>query len=54
MLVAFFAYHKEKIVFKEITFKSRQAGINSINIPKIIKIGYRALGDFRMFKKSIG
>lgn len=53
MLTTFFVYYKEKITFKVITFKPRQAGTNSINIPKIVKIGWKALGDFREFKKGM-
>ena len=53
MLTTFFAYYKEKITFRTITFKPRQAGTNSINIPKIVKIGWKALGDFHEFKKGL-
>ena len=53
MLTTFFAYYKEKLTFKEISFKPRQAGVNSINVPKIIKIGWKALGDFKEFKKEM-
>lgn len=53
MITTYFAYFKEKIVFKPIIFKPRTAGVNSINIPKIIKIGWKALGDFYMLKKGI-
>ena len=53
MMTTYFVYYKEKIAFKEITFKQRQGGVNSINIPKIIKIGWKALGDFRRFKKKM-
>lgn len=54
MITAFCEYYEEKICFKPISFKPRQGGVNSINIPKIIKIGWKALGDFRMFKKGMG
>ena len=54
MLTTFFAYYKEKLTFREISFKPRQGGTNSINIPKIVKIGWKALGDFRGFKKRMG
>ncbi len=54
MITTFFAHYKEAIVFKEISFKPRRAGINSVNIPRIIKIGWKALGDFRRFKREIG
>ena len=53
MMTTFFAYYKESIDFKEISFKPRQAGVNSINIPRIVKIGWNALGDFRKFKKEM-
>lgn len=53
MMTTYFAYYGEKICFKEISFKARQGGVNSINIPKIVKIGWKALGDFRKFKKGM-
>lgn len=53
MLTTFFAYYKEKIKFLTITFMPRQGGTNSINIPKIVKIGWKALGDFKKFKKGM-
>lgn len=53
MLTTFFAFYKEKLAFRTITFKPRQAGSNSINIPKIVKIGWKALGDFHKFKKGL-
>jgi hypothetical protein len=27
--------------------------VNSINIPKIVKIGWRALGDFHNFRRDL-
>jgi len=53
MLSTYFEYNKEKICFKEISFKSRQAGTNSINIKKIVKIGIKALKDFSTFRKEM-
>lgn len=53
MMTTYYAYYKEKMTFKEISFKPRIAGKNSVNILKIIKIGGKALGDFRMFKKNM-
>ena len=53
VLTAYFAYNKEKMFFKEISFKPRQGGINSINIPKIVKIGWNAIRDFKMFRKDM-
>jgi len=50
MLTTYFVYYKEKVKFMEISFKPRQGGVNSINIKKIIKIGLKALGDFKRFK----
>ena len=53
MMTTYFSYYKESMVFREISFKPRRAGKNSINIPKIIKIGWKALGDFRKLKKGM-
>lgn len=53
MLTAYFSFYKEKVVFREITFRPRQKGENSINYKKIVKIGWRALYDFHNFKKNM-
>ncbi len=53
MLTTYFAYFNEKLKFEEITFKPRMAGTNSINIKKIVKIGWKALDDFRVLKSNI-
>jgi len=53
MMTTYFSHYGEKISFRPITFKPRQGGVNSINIPKIVKIGWKALGDFRTFKKGM-
>lgn len=53
MLTTYFAKYKEKLVFRTISFRPRGGGQNSINIPKIIKIGWKALGDFYKFKKEM-
>ena len=53
MLTAYFKYYNEKMLFKEITFKNRQGGKNSINIKKIFMIGVNALSDFRSFRKGM-
>lgn len=50
MLTTFFAFYHEKLVFVPITFRPRQGGTNSINIKKIVKIGWKALGDFNRFR----
>lgn len=53
MITTFFVFYKERTVFRKITFRPRQGGINTINLYKIIKIGWKALGDFRHFKKEM-
>lgn len=53
MFTTYFAYFHEKIKFVKVTFKPRQGGTNSINIKKIVKIGWKAVGDFRNLKKHI-
>lgn len=53
MFTTYFSYYKEKLAFREITFKPRQGGTNSINIKKIVKIGWKAMGDFFELKKDM-
>lgn len=53
MMTTYFVYNNERVSFKEISFKPRTAGVNSINISRIIKIGWKALGDFRRLKKDM-
>jgi len=43
---------QEKVGWFEITFRPRQAGINSINFPKIVRIGWRAVSEFHAFIKN--
>lgn len=49
----YFVRYQEKVLFQEVSFRPRQGGKNFIDIPKIIKIGCRALGDFGKFRKTI-
>lgn len=42
-----------KMNFYEITFKPRQGGVNSINMKRIFKIGWKALGDFRKINANL-
>lgn len=44
---------KYSMRFYEITFKPRQGGVNSINMKRIIKIGWKAIGDFRIINSKI-
>lgn len=53
MMTTYFSHYKERMVFQEISFKPRTAGVNSVNIPKIVKIGWKALGDFHSLKKEM-
>ncbi len=43
-----------KIGWYKITFKPRQGGVNSINMKRIIKIGWKALKDFRSINSNLG
>lgn len=42
-----------KIRWYPITFRPRQGGVNSINLRRIFKIGYKALGDFIRINRSV-
>ncbi|MBP3771983.1 MAG: glycosyltransferase family 2 protein [Treponema sp.] len=53
MMTTYFVFYDERRTFREISFRPRQGGVNSINIPRIIKIGWKALGDFRKLKKGM-
>ena len=53
MMTTYFKYYNECMTFREISFKPRKAGKNSINLIKIFKIGWKALGDFRRLKKGM-
>lgn len=53
MITTFFVYYNENVLFKNISFKPRQGGTNSINFWKIIKIGWKSLKDFGMFRKKM-
>lgn len=43
----------EKTAWYPITFRPRQGGVNSINLKRIFKIGWKALGDFRKINKRL-
>lgn len=53
MFTTYFVHYNEKVKFIPITFKPRQGGTNSINIKKIIKIGWQAVKDFSKLKKDM-
>lgn len=53
MLTVYFAYFKKNIKFMTISFRPRQGGVNSLNIPKIVKIGWKALHDFHLLRKDM-
>ena len=52
MLTAFFVKGTERTAFPEIRFAPRTKGRNSVNIPRICRIGLRALRDFRAFRAA--
>lgn len=53
MFTTYFVYFKEKVLFLPITFKPREAGTNSINLKKITKIGWKAVGDFYRLRREM-
>lgn len=44
---------KYQIKWIPVTFRPRQGGVNSINLRRIFKIGWKALGDFRKIVKGL-
>ncbi len=53
IIAVIFARKKKRVKYLPITFLPRQGGVNSINIPKIIKIGIQAIKDFATIRKSL-
>lgn len=53
LLTIAFMKKKYEIKYYPITFRERQGGVNSINIPKITKIGIKAIKDFYNYKKTL-
>ena len=53
MLTAWFVHARERVQFREISFRPRQGGTNSIDIRRIAGIGWQALKDFREFRKQM-
>lgn len=53
ILTVIYARRHQKINYMPITFKPRQGGVNSINIKKIVRIGIKAVGDFRQINRTL-
>ena len=53
ILTSYLVKYEKRVCFKEISFKPRQAGENSINLKKIFKLGWKALSDFSKFRKDM-
>lgn len=53
MITTFFAFYGERTDFREITFKPRTAGVNSVNLKRIFMIGLKALADFTEFRRGM-
>lgn len=53
MLTTFGTYYNRAVLFCPITFKPRQGGTNSINIKRIVGIGWQALKDFGAIKRGM-
>lgn len=54
MLTVLLVNGGENVQFFPITFRPRQGGVNSINLPRIAKIGWQAVKDFSAIKKNMG
>ena len=53
MFTTYFLYYNESMKFIPISFEQRVAGKTSINVKKIMRIGVKAVGAFRRFKKDM-
>lgn len=52
LISVIFVKKKLGVEYLPITFRPRQGGVNSINIPKIFRLGMQALKDFRRLSKT--
>lgn len=52
-LSVLFVKGNERVTFLPITFRKRQGGVNSINMKKIVKIGFHAVRDFYKLRRSM-
>ena len=53
LISVIFVKKKLGVEFLPITFRPRQGGTNSINLPKIIRLGVQALRDFYRLRGTI-
>ncbi len=53
ILTAYFVRFGENVTFEKVSFKPRTAGVNSINLKKIFKIGRESLKNFWLFKREM-
>lgn len=53
LVAVYFEKKKMNTKYIPITFRERQGGKNSINLKSIVKIGYKAFGDFRELNKQL-
>lgn len=51
LITTFFVFYRHRVCFREISFRPRMAGTNSINVKRIILIGIGALRDFARFRR---
>ena len=53
MLTTYFVYDRHRVLFLPISFRPRRKGRNSMNPKKIIRIGWKAVGDFRRLRRDM-
>ena len=53
MINTYMAYYREPVKYIDISFKPRVAGVNTINVKKIFKVGIRAVKDFYKLRKEL-
>lgn len=53
MISAIFAKERRRVLYRPITFKPRQGGTNFLNLPRIAKLGFAALGRFVKLERRL-
>lgn len=53
LLCVYFAHYGENVSYRHVSFKPRQGGKNYMNMKRILKIGWKALGDFKKLQAGM-
>jgi len=53
ILAACFKKYNDRVIYKKISFQSRQGGKNYMNLKRIFKIGMESVNNFAQIRKKL-